>query len=100
MGKGCVFLSKFDEGKRDYTLVPMDIIDAIEAIREFGLKKYSDPENWKTVEIERYWKAVLRHTRAAWNDPYKKDPESALPHIWNIACNLSFMISLMEGSNE
>ncbi len=90
---------KSDQGKPDYTLVPPDILDAIEAVREYGVRKYNDPENWKTVEPGRYWKAILRHTRAAWDDPEKIDPESGLPHIWHIACNLAFLIA-MEKSDE
>lgn len=85
---------KFDDNKPDYTLVPMDIVDAIEKVREYGVGKYTDPENWKTVTVDRYWKAVLRHARAAWDDPGKIDPESGLPHLWHIACNLAFIISL------
>lgn len=85
---------KADQGKPDYTLVPPQVLDAIEAVREYGVKKYSDPENWKTVEPERYWKAILRHTRAAWDDPHKLDEESGLPHLWHIACNLAFLIAL------
>lgn len=85
---------KADQGKPDYTLVPAQVLDAIEAVREYGVKKYSDPLNWQTVSPDRYWKAILRHVRAAWNDPTKVDEESGLPHLWHIACNLAFMIAL------
>lgn len=87
---------KFDDGKPDYTLVPMEIVDAIEKVREYGVDKYSDPLNWMTVSKQRYWRAILRHTRAAWEDMDKVDPESGLPHIWHIACNLAFIIALEE----
>lgn len=85
---------KDDGGKPNYILVPMSIVDAIEKVREFGLQKYKDPENWKTVEVDRYWQAFLRHVRAAWSDPSLIDPESGLPHIWHAACNLAFIIEL------
>ena len=85
---------KADAGKPDYTLVPAQILDAIEAVREYGVKKYDDPLNWKTVSPDRYWKAILRHVRAAWDDPAKLDEESGLPHLWHIACNIAFMIAL------
>ena len=39
--------AKRDAGKPRPTLVPTKIIWAITKTREFGCKKYSDPDNWK-----------------------------------------------------
>ena len=86
--------AKADGGKIRPTLVPTGIIRAIAKVREYGCKKYKDPDNWKRVEAQRYWEATLRHTLAAWKDYKAIDPESGLPHLWHIATNVAFLIEL------
>lgn len=88
-------MNKDDKDKPRPSLVPPKIIWAITEVREFGCKKYKDPDNWRTVKLEQYWDAYLRHTLKAWADPYAVDPESGLPHLWHAACNLSFIIEFM-----
>ena len=87
-------VAKADAGKLRLSLVPPELIRAVGEIREYGLKKYGDPENWRRVEAQRYWDAALRHALAAWNDYTAVDPESGMPHIWHMACNLGFLIQL------
>lgn len=53
--------AKADAGKLPLTQVPREIIRDIAIIRQYGLKKYKDPDNWKRVEIERYRDAAFRH---------------------------------------
>ena len=86
--------AKADQGKPCPSLCPASLIDAVTAVRMFGLKKYHDPDNWKRVEPERYHQALLRHILAAWNDPYKVDPESGLFHIQHVACNIAFLLEM------
>ena len=88
--------AKADAGKPQFTLVPKQIIYAIERVRNYGTQKYSDPDNWKRVEPDRYWEATLRHILAAWNDYGAKDEESGLLHIEHAACNLAFLLEMME----
>ena len=88
--------AKADEGKPRLTLVPTQIIYNIAAIREYGNKKYGDPDNWKTVEIERYRDALFRHWLAYLKEPQSLDEESGLSHLWHCACNLAFICE-MEG---
>lgn len=83
---------KDDASKPILSRVPPEIIRAIEKVREYGCQKYPE-DSWKDVETQRYWEAVLRHTLEAWKDYGAVDPESGLPHIWHIACNLAFIIS-------
>lgn len=90
---------KFDNGKPRPTLVPVSLIEAVTAVREYGCAKYIDPENWKTVEPQRYKDALYRH----WIKYLKGnacDEESGLPHLWHIACNVAFLIDLEEQKNE
>lgn len=63
-------------------------------VREYGNAKYHDPDNWRTVEPERYHEALLRHVLRAWVNPYAVDPESGLMHLEHAACNIAFLLAL------
>ena len=86
--------AKADAGKPHPSYVPVEIIEAVMRVREYGNKKYHDPDNWKTVEPERYHDALLRHVLRAWNDPYAVDPESGLLHLEHVACNIAFLLAM------
>ena len=86
--------AKADAGKLRLSLVPAELIRAVGEIREYGLQKYGSAESWRQVEPQRYWDAALRHALAAWDDWEAVDPESGMPHIWHMACNLGFLIEL------
>lgn len=86
--------AKADAGKLRLTLVPRKIIWAIAAIREYGVKKYKEPDNWKRVEKERYRDAAYRHFLAYLDDPQGVDEESGLPHLWHCCCNLAFLCEM------
>ena len=85
--------AKADGGKPHPSYVPVEIIEAVMRVREYGTAKYHDPDNWKIVEPERYHDAMLRHVLACWNDPYAVDPESWLMHLEHIACNVAFLLA-------
>ena len=87
--------AKSDAGKPRPTLVPVSLIEAVTAIREYGCRKYHDPENWRRVEPQRYRDALYRHW-LAYLKGEKCDQESGLPHLWHMACNAAFLIE-MEG---
>lgn len=86
--------AKADYGKPRLTLVPRKIIWAIAAIREYGNKKYGDPENWRRVEKERYRDAAYRHFMAYLDNTQGKDAESGMPHLWHLACNIAFLCEM------
>ena len=92
--------AKADSGKPNLSLVPTQIIYEIEKVRAFGSKKYKDPDNWKSVELERYHQALLRHTLAIWDDVGAKDKESGLMHLSHIATNIAFILELMNEDNK
>lgn len=92
--------AKADSGKPNLSLVPKQIIYEIEKVRAFGSKKYNNPDNWKKVELERYHEALLRHTLAMWNDIGAKDKESGLLHLSHIACNVAFILELMNDKEK
>ena len=86
--------AKEDMGKEQLTLVPRRIIHDICIIRMYGNKKYGDPDNWRTVETERYRDAAYRHFLAYLDDPYGVDEESGYPHLWHLACNIAFLCEM------
>ena len=88
--------AKADAGKLQLCMVPREIIRDIAAVREYGNRKYGDPENWRTVDIKRYRDAAFRHWLAYLDDPTGVDAESGLPHLWHLACNIAFLCE-MEG---
>lgn len=91
---------KDDAGKLRLSLVPPELIHAVGEIREYGLQKYGSAESWRQVEPQHYWDAALRHALAAWDDWNAVDPESGMPHIWHMACNLGFLIQLERGKEK
>lgn len=85
--------AKADAGKPRPTLVPVSLIEAVTAVREYGTVKYIDPDNWKQVELQRYRDALYRHW-LAYLKGEKCDQESGLPHLWHLACNAAFLIEM------
>lgn len=88
--------AKHDAGKLKLTLVPRKIIKAVAAVRMYGNEKYPDggPDNWKTVEAQRYRDAMFRHMMEYLDNPTGVDLESGLPHLWHLACNVAFLCEL------
>jgi len=92
--------AKQDAGKPRLTLVPRRIIWAIARIREYGNRKYKDPDNWRQVEPQRYRDAAYRHFMAYLDNPHGVDEESGLPHLWHLACNIAFLCEMEEEQND
>lgn len=85
---------KADAGKPQLHLVPTEIINCIARVREFGSKKYKNPNSWRQVEKERYIDAMFRHLLKYVNDNNSVDEESGMPHLWHLACNVAFLCEL------
>ena len=92
--------AKADAGKYHPSYCPVALIEGVIAVREMGTKKYGDPDNWKQVEPERYWQALLRHTLAIWKDPYAVDSESGLLHLEHICCNAAFLLEMYKEGHQ
>ena len=88
--------AKADAGKLELSLVPVQIIRDIAEVRMYGNRKYHDPNNWKTVEIERYINALCRHFLAFLDDPDSMDDESGIPHYKHMVCNMAFICDMMK----
>lgn len=92
--------AKSDGGKMRVSLVPLQIISDIAEVREYGIAKYKDPDNWRRVELERYANALFRHFQAFLSDPASVDDESGIEHYKHMACNIAFICELMKKGVE
>lgn len=83
---------KDDTGKRQWSLIPWDVVEDVVQVLEFGAKKYA-PENWKKVPNarERYFDALMRHV-LAWRSGEQNDPETGLNHLAHAGCCLMFLL--------
>lgn len=88
--------AKADAGKLRLTLVPTQIIKEIAKVRMYGCAKYPEggSENWRKVSAQRYRDAAFRHFLAYLDDPTGVDPESGLPHLAHLACNIAFLLEM------
>jgi len=89
-----------DDNKVDkiaYDLFPVEFIEKIGIVLDFGAKKYA-PENWRKVnspeDIARIRSALMRHWIEYKKDPDALDEETGFPHIWHAGCCMVFLVSL------
>ena len=83
--------AKYDEGKPRPSLVPVEGIEAIMQVREYGMRKYGDAEDWRSIAPERWHDALLRHVLHIWDNPLAIDDESGLPALWHVITNAAFL---------
>ena len=85
---------KYDEGKLRWNLLPIEIVEKIVEVYEFGANKYGE-NTWQNLSggQERCYAALLRHL-CSWRKGDKIDDESGLNHlqhcIWNLMAMLHF----------
>lgn len=91
---------KHDGGKPRCDLVPPEIIEAVGAVRTYGVQKYGREYSYRKVEPKRYRAALMRHICKWLKNPHGKDEESGLHHLWHIACNVAFLLELDKGTEE
>ena len=83
--------AKYDEGKPRPSRVPVEAIEAIMQVREYGMRKYGDAEDWRSIAPERWHDALLRHVLRIWDNPLALDYESGLPALWHVITNAAFL---------
>jgi hypothetical protein len=84
---------KHDGGKLRLDLVPPELIEAVGAVMTHGAEKYGEG-SYRNVKPKRYRAALMRHICKWLKNPYGKDEDSGLPHLWHIACNVAFLLEL------
>ncbi len=85
---------KFDTGKTDFSLLPLEPIEQVAKVMTFGAAKY-ERDNWQLLKDgkNRYFAACLRHLWA-WAKGEYQDPESGLPHLAHAACCVLFLLHI------
>lgn len=97
--KASYYERKTDCGKPDYSLLPLDALEGVVRVLEYGCRKYVR-DSWRTVPEgrRRYESAMLRHL-AAMQRGETVDPESGLRHVDHLATNAIFL-AYFEGQVE
>lgn len=90
---------KHDGGKARLDLVPPELIEAVGVVMTHGAEKYGEA-SYRKVEPKRYRAALMRHICKWLKNPYGKDEDSGLPHLWHIACNVAFLLELDIGKGD
>lgn len=85
---------RYNEGKRQWSLVDFKSLESMVEVLEFGAIKY-DPYNWtKGMPVTKVSESLLRHMFAFLKGE-NKDSESGLDHLGHIMCNAMFLSYIM-----
>lgn len=87
---------KYDGGKLRWDLLPLDVVEKLVEIYEFGANKYGE-NNWRTIEngYRRCRAALFRHL-TAYDKGEQADPESGKSHLAHAAWNALSMVYFAE----
>jgi hypothetical protein len=86
---------KYDDGKVGLHLLPVRGLVMIAMVLDFGASKYL-PHNWtKGIAYSRIYRACLGHLWDWWTGE-ECDPESGLPHLAHLGCNVLFLLDFLD----
>jgi hypothetical protein len=90
---------KYDEGKLDWSLVPVECIEELIKVQMYGVKKYGR-NTWQNLPDaeDRYYSALMRHL-AAWRKGEEFD-ESGMFHLSHALCNAVYLLWQQLKGNE
>jgi hypothetical protein len=81
---------RYNQGKTQYSYIDLTCFQYTAQVLEFGAVKY-DRDNWrKGMQTSKILDSLLRHIAAIQRGEVV-DPESGLPHIGHIGCNVMFL---------
>lgn len=90
---------RFNAGKPQWNLVDLPSFEPMVRVLEYGAKKYA-PHNWKKgLPITEIYDSLQRHL-IAFMGGEDNDPESGLPHIGHIQCNIMFMAYMFKNKAQ
>ena len=82
--------ARYNSGKPDMSLIPLFTLEDEARVWEYGKKKYA-AWNWaKGANWSVPLGSLLRHL-SAWQGGQELDPESGLPHLAHISCNVRML---------
>ena len=91
---------KDDNGKLRWDLLPLDVVEKLVEIYEFGANKYEE-NSWRTIEngYKRCRAALFRHL-TAYDKGERVDPESGKSHLAHAAWNALSMVYFAEREQD
>lgn len=90
---------RFNQGKPQLSYIPLDLMEDCARVFEYGAKKYAR-DNWKKGDyMTSLFDSMLRHVAALQKGEYV-DPESNLPHLGHIMCNVLFLSNTCKNHPE
>lgn len=92
-------MSKEKKGKWNPLLIYTVFLKLVSAVREFGVKKYGAPEDWRTTNRHEHVAAALRHIYE-YQDGIKQDKESGLHPLAHASTNLMFILEAEDANNR
>lgn len=93
--------TKFDANKLDWSLIPLDSVEEILKVLEFGKNKYA-AWNWASnggFKYTRVTNAMRRHLYAFLRGE-DTDPETGLSHIAHLGCNVLFLLYYLKHTDK
>lgn len=84
---------RYNVGKLDWSLIPMEALEDVVKALEFGKQKYS-ANNWRKGAGLSWLETCnsLRRHLYAWLRGEELDPESGISHLGHIGCNVIFLL--------
>lgn len=86
---------KSDQGKTQWSYLPIPAVKAVIDVMAYGDTKYPAPDgsNWKRVPDakKRYYNAAMRHLTSWW-DGEQNDAETGYNHLAHACSNLLFLL--------
>ena len=91
-------MSKQTEGKYKPSLTYTSMLEIVSHVREYGISKYGNSENWLTTNPMDHLNAAIRHIRKHIEGEIY-DNDSNLLHLAHAVTNLMFEIERMKREN-
>ena len=83
--------ARYNSGKADFSLIPLNTLEDEARVWEYGTRKYN-AWNWaKGMPWSVPYACAMRHL-SAWQRGEEIDPESNLPHLAHVMCNIRMLI--------
>lgn len=83
--------ARYNTGKPDYSLIPLSTLEDEARVWMYGKEKYAA---WNWVKGQQWsvpYASLMRHL-SSWQRGEDVDPESGLPHLAHVACNVRMLI--------
>ena len=90
---------KDSAGKPNTMLLLTRADEQIIKIREYGLTKYPNADNWKGIHVDTWVAAAIRHLFKYVRGEYE-DEESGESHLSHALCNLAYAVERIEMEKE